>query len=218
MSKPAYRPSRREILLTGLALPVPVHAAPAGKPVVVTMLGDSITAGYGLPAKAALPVQLQAELRKLGVNAVVRNAGVSGDTTAGGLGRVDFSVQPDTTVCVVELGANDFLQGYEPAVTRRHLDQIVKRLKARGITVVLAGGRVPARGYGPYGRQFEAVFPEVAKANRVLLAPDLLADVSERPELKQPDGIHPNAEGVKLVARRLAPVVVEALRQARRAA
>jgi len=209
----------RRRLIAGLPFAAALPAAAAASAIpVVTMLGDSITAGFGLRRADALPVQLELALKAMKVQAKVRGAGISGDTTAGGLGRLDFSVQPDTAVCVVELGANDFLQGEDPAVTRRRLDTIVKRLKARRITVVLAGGRVPVRAYGAYGRQFEAVFPEVAKANGVLLAPDLLADVSDRPDLKQPDGIHPNAEGVKLVARRLAPVVAQALRQARHAA
>lgn len=211
MSKPAYRPSRREILLTGLALPLPVHAAPAGKPVVVTMLGDSITAGYGLPAKAALPVQLQAELRKLGVNAVVRNAGVSGDTTAGGLGRVN-GVRKDTDLCIVALGGNDLLRGFSPATTKANLTNIVRRLKARGIKVMLAGLAGPAGLGGVYAREFAGIYPDVARSEGAVLYPNLLAGVALDERYNQPDGIHPNAQGARLIAQRLAPAVAAALR------
>ena len=178
---------------------------------VVTILGDSITAGLGLPAADALPVQLQAALGRAGVRAVVRGAGVSGDTTAGGLARVDFSVTPETRLCVVELGANDYLQSVPPAETRRNLLAIVQRLKARHIRVLLAGGALPERTSGAYGRAFNASFREVAKAEGVPMEPDFLAGVEAKPELKQSDGLHPNARGVRLIADRLAAYVAKAL-------
>ena len=134
---PTSSPTRR-ILIAGALAAWPVHALAQVRP-VVTVLGDSITAGLGLPSSAALPVQLQAQLRKLGANVVVRGAGVSGDTTAGGLARVDFSVQKDTSVCIVALGGNDLLQGLDPKRTKANLDKIVARLRARKIAVVLAG-------------------------------------------------------------------------------
>jgi acyl-CoA thioesterase-1 len=204
-------PTRRLILA---AIPA-LAAAPRPAP-VVTVLGDSITAGLGLPAAQALPAQLEAALKALGLAVRVRAAGVSGDTTAGGLARLDFSVRPDTAVCVVALGGNDLLQGVEPAVIRANLDRIVKRLKARGIGVVLAGGKAPGRGLGAYGREFDAVFAGVAGANRVALAPDLLAGIADRPEMKQADGLHPNAAGARLMARRLAPAVAAVLKKTRR--
>lgn len=204
----------RRLILAALttAWAPPGWAAPRPAP-VVTVLGDSITAGYGLRAADALPAQLERALQAVGVTARVRAAGVSGDTTAGGLARLDFSVQPDTAVCVVALGGNDLLQGIEPAQTRANLDRIVRRLKARKVTVVLAGGKAPSRNLGAYGRAFDQVFSEVAAANRVVLAPDLLAGVSNRPEMKQADGLHPNAAGARLIAARLAPVVAQALKQ-----
>jgi acyl-CoA thioesterase-1 len=159
----------------------------------VTILGDSITAGYGLPGGAALPVQLQAQLRRLGSNAVVRGAGVSGDTTAGGLARVDFSVQSDTTVCVVALGGNDLLQGLDPKRTRANLEKIVARLKARNIRVVLAGLQPPSVIGRTYAQEFGAVFAAVARTQAVPLYPDLLAGVARTPQLNQRDGFHPNA-------------------------
>ncbi len=190
----------------------PVGAEPPkGSPPVVTILGDSITAGYGLSADDALPAQLQAALARSGVRAAVRGAGVSGDTTAGGLARVDFSVASDTRLCVVELGANDYLQSVPPEQTRRNLQAIVQRLKARHIRVLLAGGTVPQRTAGPYARIFNAMFPEVAKAEGVALEPDFLAGVQGQPALKQADGLHPNAAGVRLIAARLAAHVAKAL-------
>lgn len=202
--------SRRN-LLAGLtaAGAAPALAAPGRQ--VVTMLGDSITAGYGLPAAQALPAQLQAELARLGRPAVVRGAGVSGDTTAGGLARLDFSVRPDTSVCVVALGGNDLLQGLDPASTRANLERILRRLEARRIGVVLAGLSAPRAIGAAYAREYDAVFPAVAQARRAAFYPDLLAGVARNPALNQRDGIHPNAAGAKVIARRLAPVVARAL-------
>ncbi len=177
------------------------------------MLGDSITAGLGLPAAAALPAQLQLALAHLGVAAIVRGAGVSGDTSAGGLARLDFSVPPDTAVCVVELGANDYLQSIDPRDTAANLDQIVARLKARGIAVVLVGGTAPAHSAGAYGRAFDALFPKIAGARHVILAPDLLAGVAGNPALRQADGLHPNGAGVQIIAARLAPYVARAIKR-----
>ncbi len=179
---------------------------------MITILGDSITAGYGLRAQDALPAQLQLALARLGVHAVVRGAGVSGDTTAGGLGRVDFSVQSDTTLCIVALGGNDLLQGLDPGGARANLEAIVRRLKARRIAVVLCGLQAPRRLNAGYARGFNAVFPAVARAQGVSLYPNLLAGVELTPGLNQGDGIHPNPQGVKVIAARLAPVIARALR------
>ena len=179
---------------------------------MVTILGDSITAGLGLPAAQALPAQLAAALQRLGAPATVRGAGVSGDTTAAGLARADFSVQRDTDVCIVALGGNDLLQGLDPSDTQANLDAIVRKLKARRIGVVLAGLSAPAAVGAGYVRDFEATFPTVARRERVLLYPDLLAGVGQNPALHQRDGIHPNAAGVAIIARGLAPTVAKALR------
>jgi acyl-CoA thioesterase-1 len=202
--------SRRSLI----ALPLLAWAAPAlaarGK--VITMLGDSITAGLGLPAAAALPAQLHQALERLGLPNLVRPAGVSGDTTAGGAARVDFSVQPDTSVVVVELGANDLLQGQDPKVTQANLDRILTRLAKRRMSVVLTGIRAPAQIGRDYARDYNAIFPALAKAHRVALLPDLLGPVAQNRALTQPDGLHPNAEGARLIAGRLAPVVAKVLR------
>lgn len=207
---PVSPPHRRAVLLACALLPGAAHAAVAGPP-VVTILGDSIAAGLGLSAADALPAQLEAALRRRGVVARVRSAAVSGDTTAGALARTDFSVQPDTAVCVVELGGNDFLQSVPVTETERNLRAIVARLRRRGVAVVLAGGKLPARSAGAYGREFAALFPRVARDTGARLAPDLLAGV-EGAGLRQGDGLHPNAAGVRLIAGRLAPTVAEALR------
>lgn len=203
------RHTRRAVLAWPLSLTA--TGAWAASPKVVTMLGDSITAGYGLPRAAALPHQLHLQLQKLGVPNVVRAAGVSGDTTAGGLARLDFSVQKDTDLAIVALGANDLLQGQDPKRTRANLDAIVKRLQARGIRVVLAGIAAPVEIGGAYAREFNAVFPAVAKARGVPLYPNLIAGVARNPALNQRDGIHPNARGAAIIAARLAPVVARAL-------
>ncbi len=203
------RPSRR----TFFALPFLAAAWPAfaARPLVITVLGDSITAGYGLPGKAALPNQLHLALTRLGVANVVRAAGVSGDTTAGGLGRVDFSVQKDTDLAIVALGGNDLLQGLEPKGTRTNLDGIIKKLKARKIPVLLAGIVAPTQVGGGYARDFNAIFTSLAKTHGVPLYPNLIDGVARQRELNQPDGIHPNARGVQVITAKLAPVVARAL-------
>lgn len=208
LETPSRMISRRALLTAALAGPCPALAA---RRKVVTVLGDSITAGFGLPAAAALPAQLQAALARLGQPALVRGAGVSGDTTAGGLARVDFSVRSDTDVCLVALGANDLLQGLDPKLTKANLDRIVRRLRTRRIRVVVAGiSASPVIGRS-FARDFNAVFPAIAHAHGAALYPDLLAGVSRNPQLNQRDGIHPNARGVLVIARRLAPVIAKAL-------
>lgn len=185
--------------------------AVAAKPRIVTMLGDSITAGFGLDSADALPMRLQGELKALGVPVHVRNAGVSGDTTAGGLRRLNFSVRPDTDVCVVALGGNDLLEGRDPKQVRSNLEQIVKRLQARGITVVIAGMQAPVALGGDYAVEFNTAFRWVERIPGVITYPFLLDGVAGKRNLNQRDGIHPNAAGVKVIAHRLAPVVAKAL-------
>lgn len=208
MRQPSH--TRRTFLAAPLTLAF-APAANAAAPRVITMLGDSITAGYGLAAAQALPNQLHLQLLKLGVANVVRAAGVSGDTTAGGLSRVDFSVRKDTDLALVALGANDLLQGQDPRRTRANLDGIVERLRRRGIRVLLAGITAPAEIGGRYARDFNAVFPAVARLHGVALYPNLIEGVARNPSLNQADGIHPNPAGVRIIAAKLAPVVAKAL-------
>lgn len=179
----------------------PVPQPPAAPAPVVTLFGDSIAAGYGLNPSDGLASQLQAALAGLGIAAVVRNAGVPGDPSPRGLARLNGSVRKDTAVCVVEFGGNDRRLGLPEALTRDSLEAIVEQLKARGVTVVLVGMGAGARG---------ELYRQLAEANHVALYPDLFAGVG--PDLRQPDGVHPNAEGAKVIARGLAAVVAEALR------
>jgi acyl-CoA thioesterase I len=209
MSRAPDRFFIRRALVLGIAASAATPAFAARKR-VVTILGDSITAGLGLPAAAALPAQLGLALARLGTPVVVRGAGVSGDTTEDGLGRLNFSVQADTDVCLVALGGNDLLQGLDPNTIKANLTAIVQKLKARRMGVVLAGMTAPRAVGAGYAREFSAVFPAVAKAERAPLYPDLLAGVG--PSLRQADGIHPNATGVKIIATGLAPVMAKALK------
>jgi acyl-CoA thioesterase-1 len=191
------------------------RGAQPGREPVITMLGDSLTAGYGLAAAAALPAQLQEALARIGVKAQVRAAGVSGDTSADGLARVDFSVKADTDLCIVALGGNDLLQGIDPAAMRANLTAILARLKARHIPALLVGVRAPQAIGAGYAREFDAVFADAGKAQGAPVFADLLGEVALDRTLNQSDGVHPNARGVKIVAARLAPAVAAALRSRR---
>lgn len=203
-------PSRRSVLaLLATAFAEPALAGPVP---VVTILGDSITAGYGLPAASALPAQLQGALARLGRPANVRGAGVSGDTTAGGLARVDFSVQSDTRLAIVALGGNDLLRGLDPRQTRANLIAIARKLQRRRIRVMIAGLRAPVAIGAGYASDFNRVFADAAHATGAILYPDLLAGVEGRPALNQADGIHPNPQGVRAIVARLAPAVAKAFR------
>jgi acyl-CoA thioesterase I len=209
--------SRRRLLAAALtAAASPALARAPIRAGIVTLLGDSITAGFGLSAAQALPARLEAELNRLSPPVRVRGAGVSGDTSAGGLARMNFSVQADTDVCVVALGGNDLLQGLNPAATQANLTAIVVGLKRRRIGVVLAGQTAPAAIGSGYARDFNALFARVARAQGVPLYPDLLAGVHGNPALNQRDAIHPNPAGVAIIARSLAPVIVRALAAHRR--
>lgn len=210
MSPTALRFANRRRFLLGLGLLTQVAAAP--KPAVVTILGDSITAGLGLPARDAVPAQLQAALKRLGVTAVVRAAGVSGDTSGGGLARVGFSVANDTRLCVVALGGNDLLQGVEPAQTKANLRGVLQKLKARGVGAVLVGVSAPPSIGAAYARDFNAVYPSLAREFSVPLYANILAGVGGHPALLQRDGVHPNAEGAKRIGAGLAPIVARALK------
>ena len=210
---PALSQDRRRFLgALALIAATPRALAAPSRSRVVTVLGDSITAGYGLRAADALPAQLQTALARLGLNVQVRGAGLSGDTTAGGLARLDFSVQADTDVCVVELGGNDVLQGLSPQTTRTNLDRILTRLKARKIRTVLCGLNAPSILNAGYARDFNRLYPDLARAHAVPLYPNLLAGVAMTPGLNQRDGLHPNPAGVKIIVARLAPVVARALK------
>jgi len=182
---------------------------------VVVVLGDSLSAGLGVAADEAFPARLQARLRADGYDYRVVNAGVSGDTTAGGLRRVDWVLRAKPDVVVVALGANDGLRGLSPQAMRANLEAIVGRLQAAGARVLLAGMRLPPNYGADYTKEFEAVFPEVARRAKVPLMPFLLDGVAADPRLNQPDGIHPTAAGQQLIADRLWPHLRSLLRPAK---
>jgi acyl-CoA thioesterase I len=207
-------PDRRTLVTAALAA-LATPALAASPPYRITMLGDSITAGYGLRAGQAVPARLEAELVRLGVAARVTAAGVSGDTSAAGLQRVDFSVRPGTQLCIVAFGGNDLLQGLEPRLLERNLTGIRARLKTRKIAALLAGIQAPSVLGADYARDFNGAFARVARTQGVPLHPDLLAGLAGRADLMQRDGIHPNPAGADLIAKRLAPLVVRSLRALR---
>ena len=170
-------------------------------------LGDSLTAGYGLPADAALPVQLEKLLTARGHNVVIANAGVSGDTATDGLERLDWSVGDDAEGVIVALGANDALRGIDPAVTRHALDTILSRLAARRLPVLLVGMYAPRNLGADYVQAFDRVYPELAAKFGTPLYPFLLDGVVGNPRLNLGDGVHPTAAGVAIIAEKLTPFV-----------
>ena len=205
------------MVVAGLALAVALTgpAAGADRPVRIVALGDSLTAGLGLPANAAFPARLEKALKGKGVAVEITNAGVSGDTASGGLARLDWSVPEGTDAAIVELGANDTLRGIDPKVTRRALEEIVRRLRGRGVAVLLAGMRA-APNLGPdYARDFEAIYSDLAARNDLLLYPFFLDGVATDAKLNQRDGLHPTAAGVDAIVARILPKAEELVARAR---
>jgi acyl-CoA thioesterase I len=201
------------VLLCVAALSL-VPGAAQGDAVVVA-LGDSLTAGLGVAADEAFPARLEARLKTEGYAYRVVNAGVSGDTTAGGLRRVEWVLRARPEVVIVALGANDGLRGQDPKAMRTNLDEIVARLQAAGARVLLAGMRLPPNYGGDYTKEFEAVYPAVARRAKVGLVPFLLDGVAGVPRLNQADGIHPTAAGQQLIADHLWPYLRPLLQTAK---
>jgi acyl-CoA thioesterase-1 len=193
----------------GLALlaATPGERASAQPPVKIVALGDSLTAGYGLPDQDGFVPQLQAALAAQAVAATIQNAGVSGDTASDGLARLDWSVPDGTAAVIVELGANDMLRGIDPQVTRAALDAILRRLSERHIAVLLCGMRAAPNLGTDYGGAFERIYPELAAKYGVLLYPFFLDGVAADLSLTQHDGLHPNAKGVGVIVQRILPKV-----------
>ncbi|HXW40719.1 MAG TPA: arylesterase [Xanthobacteraceae bacterium] len=192
--------------------------APAAGPTRIVALGDSLTAGYGLPEKDGFVPRLQAALTQNGIAADIANAGVSGDTAADGLARLDWSVPQGTAAVIVELGANDMLRGIAPEVTRAALDSILRRLTQRHIAVLLCGMRAAPNLGADYGAAFARIYPELAARYGVLLYPFFLDGVAADLKLTQPDGMHPNAEGVDVIVERILPKVQELIARAQKPA
>jgi len=189
-----------------------ILAAPAtARAPVILDLGDSLTAGFGLPANEAFPAKLEAWLHRQGIAARVVNAGVSGDTTADGLARLDWALADKPDFVILELGANDALRGIDPSTVRDNLDKMIGKIQASGAKVLLVGMLAPPNWGKEYKRAFDAVFPELAQAHRLPLYPFFLEGVAMKPELNQPDGIHPNERGVAVLVDRIAPMVARLL-------
>lgn len=178
----------------------------------ILALGDSLTAGFGLDEKDSFPSQLEAALKAKGYDVEVLNAGVSGDTTAGGLDRLDWALADTPDLAIVELGANDGLRAIDPAATRANLDRILARLNETKIPTLLAGMLAPPNLGRAYGDAFNAIFPDLAKAHGVAFYPFFLDGVAMVPALNQGDGMHPNAEGVKVIVDRITPAVIELIK------
>jgi len=190
-------------------------AAAETAPIRILALGDSLVAGFGLPAEQGFVPQLRAALAALGVRAEIQQGGVSGDTTAGGRARLAWALQAKPHVAIVELGGNDGLRGLDPADTKANLDDILRRLKAAKIPVLLAGMLAPPNLGREYGAEFNAIFPALAKKHGAMLYPFFLDGVAADPRFNQRDGIHPNAAGVKIIAARIAPYVKRLIVEAR---
>jgi len=195
-------------LLSIVLLIIVAAAGPAlAAPVKILALGSSLTQGYGLPPGTEFPVQLQAALRKAGIDAVVINAGVSADTSAGGLARLDWSLADHPDAVILELGSNDMLRGIPPAVTEKNLRAILDKLKAAHVKVLLTG-MLAQRNLGTdYVKQFDAIYPRLAKDYNLLFYPFILDGVALNPKLNQADGMHPNPAGVKVIVARMLPFV-----------
>ena len=174
---------------------------------VILDFGDSLTAGYGVPAAQAFPARLEAWLHERGIAARVVNAGVSGDTTAGGLARLDWALADKPDLVILALGANDALRGIEPSTVRDNLDKMIGKVQATGAKVLLLGMLAPPNLGEEYKRAFDQIFPELADLHHLPLYPFFLEGVAMNPELNQPDGLHPNEKGVAVLVDRIAPVV-----------
>lgn len=196
-------------------LTAPVSAAP----VTLLALGDSLTAGYGLPPDQGLVPQLQAWLAAHGSEVTILNAGVSGDTTAGGLSRTDWSLTPDVQAVMVNLGGNDMLRGIDPATSRANLDGILAKLKAKNLPVLLVSLRAPGNYGADFKRDFDAIYGDLATKYGTLLTENYFFPLIDQntalldPALMQADGIHPNAKGVATVVEVLGPQVQALLKQ-----
>jgi acyl-CoA thioesterase-1 len=190
----------------------PFHSGIAlARTLQIVAFGDSLSAGFELPANASFPAQLEAALRAKGRDVSVINAGVSGDTASDGLARLDWSVPRNADLVVVEFGANDMLRGLPPEITRRALDQIITKLRTRGASVLLAGMRSMTNLGESYRAQFEAIYPELAKVHQMPLYPFFLEGIAEQAAFNLSDGLHPNRAGIAKIVAGILPDVEAAL-------
>lgn len=194
-------------------LPTISGAAYGAETVRLLVLGDSLTAGYGLPKGQSFPDLLQAALYARGHSVEVINSGVSGDTSAGGRARLGWALGDKPFAAIVELGANDGLRALDPAITRENLDAILTHLKAAGVRVLLTGMLAPPNLGQEYGDEFNSIFPDLAKKHGVAFYPFFLEGVAAQPEFNQRDGIHPNAAGVKVIVSRMINMIEKLIAQ-----
>lgn len=202
---------QRAAALSALVLILSVFPAPANDEPIIVAFGDSLSAGFGLDEADAFPVRLEAALRADGIAATVINSGVSGDTTAGGRARLDWSLPEKVDLVIVELGSNDGLRGIDPAETEANLDAILRALGQHSIPVLFTGMLAPPNLGREYADAFNALFPRLAARHSVTFYPFFLEDVAAERALNQPDGIHPNAAGVDRIVAGLLPYVRRAL-------
>ena len=202
--------------MVGIALSMtPLSTNAAEQPVHILALGDSLTQGYGVPTGQEFPAQLERALKAKGLNASVINAGVSGDTTAGGLARTDWSLTPKPDAAIVEFGGNDALRGLSPAETEKNLDAMLAKLKAAGVPTLLAGMMSPRNMGADYAKAFDAVFPRLAKKYGVIFYPFFLDGVALKPELLQRDLLHPTPQGVAVIVGKMLPQVLQLVAKAK---
>ncbi len=197
----------RNLISTVLLLIMATAGQAQEKPVKILALGTSLTQGYGLPPGTEFTVQLQAALKRAGIAATVINAGVSGDTSAGGLARLDWSLADKPDAAIIELGSNDMLRGLPPAQTEKNLCAILTRLKAAKVKVLLTGMKAQRNLGADYVKSFDEIYPRLAKEYGVLFYHFMLDGVALNPKLNQADRIHPNPEGVKVMVARILPLV-----------
>lgn len=188
-----------------------IAAVSAAEPVRILAFGDSLTAGYGLAEADTLTTRLSDALTKMGRPALVINGGVSGDTSADGLSRIDWALADKPRIMILALGANDMLRGLDPSTTRANLEGIIAKAEAAGVETILAGMLAPPNLGTDYKTAFDAVYPELAKAHNLLFMPFLLQDVAQNSDLNQADGLHPNGNGVAVIVRNLLPYVTQAM-------
>ena len=195
-------------LVAALLLLLAALPAFAKTPEIIAF-GDSLTAGLGLPAGEAFPARLQEQLKEQGVDVKIVNGGVSGDTTTGGLARLDWALADKPDYVLLELGANDALRGIDPKIVRANLDKMIDKITASGAKVLLLGMLAPANWGAQYQHDFDSIYPELAKAHGVPLYPFFLDGVAMDPALNQADGMHPNTRGVAVIVDRIAPLVAK---------
>jgi len=210
MARRAFNTGLAMLVAAGVSMTI-LPATAAAAPIKLLALGDSLTAGYGLPEPQGFASQLQKALTAKGYAVTVVNAGVSGDTTAGGLARLDWALADKPDAALVELGANDMLRGLDPTAAKANLDAILRKLGERRIPTLLAGMLATPSLGRPYTERFNGLYPDLAKAHDVPLYPFFLDGVAADRALIQPDGLHPNAQGVAIIVERILPHVTRLL-------